>query len=259
MSLEETQPLLNPSITPEDCDSAKGDARPRFTISQSCRRKIAGSAILMTVMLERMAFYSITSNLYLYLNHKPLDWLPYSAMTASYVFTGVAYLTGIIGGWLADSVLGKFKAVLLGLLIYCGGYSLLTFMSSYDQEIPDICFLGSKLIPFSNISNPETWVDRSVLDLHAVQSDYNLERRPSINDDEQTFRNLNTISGGREICDWLVYLILIVIGFSVALFRPNIAPFGADQVLHRLHFSTFHLWHCVYILNGFPMFFYVVV
>lgn len=240
MSIEETQTLLNPGRGGESGeDDVKGvplDRRSASAPVPQCRRRIAGMSILLVLTLERMAFYSITGNLYLYLNHKPMGWMPYNAMNASYVFTGVAYLMAIIGGWFADAVLGRFWTILLALVVYSGGYSMLVFMASYGQDVPAICFLSSRTIPFANVSNASgpaaatTTPGFGFYSLFAVEGDANIPLGALTGaDSEEGNDELHAVVPGQEICGWLIYLVLVVIGLAVGSIRSNVAPFGADQ------------------------------
>lgn len=232
MSFEETQTLLHPGRVGEEEEDFERVGQKHGS-SSTCRRKIAGTAILLVLTLERMAFYSITGNLYLYLNHKPLGWMPYNAMNASYVFTGVTFLTAIIGGWFADAVLGRFWSILLALILYAGGYSVLVFMASYGQNVPNICFITHEIIPFANISNDSSIIfpiepsGPTLYSLFAMDSDANVPLG-ALTDDMGEDSN-QAIVPGRELCGWLIYVVLAVIGLATGSIRSNVAPFGADQ------------------------------
>ena len=47
------------------------------------------------------------------------------------IYTGLAYLTPILGGYLADRVLGKRRTVLLGAITMAAGHFLMAFEVSF--------------------------------------------------------------------------------------------------------------------------------
>lgn len=63
-----------------------------------------------------MAFYALSGNLYLFLNHRPLAWTSYNAMTALLIFTGTTFVGAFFTGYLGD-YLGRFKIILVSMLL----------------------------------------------------------------------------------------------------------------------------------------------
>src|SRR5215813_15507854 len=87
------------------------------------------STLFFTEMWERFSYYGMRALLTLYMTSKALDGgLGFSesyssAIYATYV-SSVWYLP-LVGGWLADKVLGARRAVLIGgIIIACGHYSM---------------------------------------------------------------------------------------------------------------------------------------
>src|SRR5213082_3719303 len=87
------------------------------------------STLFFTEMWERFSYYGMRALLTLYMTSKMIDGsLGFderyaSAIYATYV-SSVWYLP-LVGGWLADKVLGARRAVLLGgIIIACGHYSM---------------------------------------------------------------------------------------------------------------------------------------
>ncbi|XP_021933393.1 solute carrier family 15 member 4-like isoform X2 [Zootermopsis nevadensis] len=82
------------------------------------RSAIAGGLVLVTLTLERLAFYALVANLFLFLSLG--GWSPRGSMTAVLILVGVAHFSALGGGWLAD-----------GLVKYGGADSLRKFFNWY--------------------------------------------------------------------------------------------------------------------------------
>lgn len=158
-------------------------------------RKCAQATILATVTLERITFYALVGNFYLFLNQRPLQWVSYDAMTAFYIFTGIVYFMALLTGCLGDSV-GKFRTLVAALVLYLFGYAALVFLTSetYLDVIPSFCEWRRNL----NHTVGDSFVTRT--------------------DDEP------------EPCKMVIYIILVVIAIAASTVIANISPFGADQV-----------------------------
>jgi POT family proton-dependent oligopeptide transporter len=75
--------------------------------------------LFFTEMWERFNYYGMRALLILYLTAQLLDeggfgLVRQNALTIYAIFTFLVYITPIIGGWLADKVLGRRKAVFIG-------------------------------------------------------------------------------------------------------------------------------------------------
>ncbi|KAL0714391.1 hypothetical protein Bca4012_021370 [Brassica carinata] len=80
--------------------------------------------IMVVEMTERFAFYGLASNLMTFLTNE----LGQSTATAAKhinTWLGVSYLFPILGAFLADSILGRFKTVLLSSFVYLLGMVML--------------------------------------------------------------------------------------------------------------------------------------
>ncbi|CAL1275609.1 unnamed protein product [Larinioides sclopetarius] len=99
------------------------------------KQLLSGIAVLIFVLLERIAYYSLTGNLYLFLNQSDFHWMYYNAISALLIFTGTSYLASLFGGWLSDAYLGRFKTIALAFIIYSVAYWFLPFMIG----VCDIC------------------------------------------------------------------------------------------------------------------------
>ncbi|KAK9868107.1 hypothetical protein WJX84_007847 [Apatococcus fuscideae] len=76
--------------------------------------------ILGNEFCERLAFYGLATNLVIYLQ-TVMGADPASAATNLMVFEGTCYLTPLLGAWLADSLWGRYKTILVFSLIYMIG------------------------------------------------------------------------------------------------------------------------------------------
>ncbi|CAH1800457.1 unnamed protein product [Owenia fusiformis] len=223
----ERRPLLN---GPNSENS--GPHRPRIT-----KTKLACGAILLTETFERIAFYGIVGNLVLFLNKDPYLWMPYNAVNALAMFTGISYMTSIFGGWIADSTLGKFKTLCIAFLIYAGGYVFFPWLYPYpnvnnDQTVivPGWCGYNASYTKQKDILKPTSEINPAV----TISINSRIGGSSGwCNDDPtlQTSQDWRPLSD--EPCAWGVYLALCLIGLGNAAVKANIAPFGADQVRYE--------------------------
>ena len=202
-STSERRPLLyrNPSRSSRSRPSAPTTPTTTFPNNSRrnlCRTRAASAAILLSLVFERIAFYGLVGNLVLFLNKDPYLWESYHAIDASLYFFGLSFVMSLIGGWLADAVLGRFKALLISFLIYVAGYVLMPLMTQEKTKsgasnisLPSICTLGNDS------------------DAHRGDSDHD---------------------PFDENCAWLIFIALTIIAIGTGSVKANIAPFGSDQV-----------------------------
>jgi proton-dependent oligopeptide transporter, POT family len=83
--------------------------------------------LFFTEMWERFSYYGMRALLVLFLITSVTDggwaWERKEALQLYAVYTGLVYLTPIIGGWIADKFTGYRKAVILGALIMTIGHA----------------------------------------------------------------------------------------------------------------------------------------
>ncbi|XP_059167062.1 solute carrier family 15 member 4-like isoform X2 [Physella acuta] len=77
-------------------------------------------SILVTEMCERLTFYSISAGLVLFCTSK-LDIKQATATTINQIFGGFVYLIPIIGGFVSDSYIGRFRTILISSCVYIIG------------------------------------------------------------------------------------------------------------------------------------------
>src|ERR1700722_16129425 len=82
--------------------------------------------LFFTEMWERFSYYGMRALLMLYmLNY--FKWSQKDASTIYKVYTSFVYVTPILGGYLADRVLGNKRAVIIGAILMAIGHFLMAF------------------------------------------------------------------------------------------------------------------------------------
>lgn len=93
--------------------------------------------LFFTEMWERFSYYGMRALLVLFLVSSVLGdnpgwgWERAEALQLYAVYTGLVYLTPIIGGWIADKYLGYRKAVILGAFIMTLGHASMALDTSF--------------------------------------------------------------------------------------------------------------------------------
>lgn len=71
-----------------------------------------------TELWERFSFYAMRAILVLYLTDKTINgglgWSTQDALSLYGMYTGLVYMTPILGGWLADNYLGQRRSIIIG-------------------------------------------------------------------------------------------------------------------------------------------------
>lgn len=161
--------------------------------------------ILVVYTLERFAFYGLICNYVLYLNKQPLYWESFNASFLLFIFFGILNITSVLGGWIADSLIGKYLTICISFIIYIIGYAAFPLLAYRKNDIPSFCNTNGSVVDWSVINvtfNSNGFLgsskpDRSIID---------------------------------EACSWVIILTVALIGIAVGFIRANLGPFGADQV-----------------------------
>jgi dipeptide/tripeptide permease len=82
--------------------------------------------LFFTEMWERFSYYGMRALLILYMINY-FKWSQKDASTIYKVYTSFVYVTPILGGYLADRVLGNRRAVIIGALLMAVGHFLMAF------------------------------------------------------------------------------------------------------------------------------------
>ncbi|KAL3506173.1 hypothetical protein ACH5RR_031555 [Cinchona calisaya] len=89
-------------------------------------------------VFERMAYYGISSNLFIYLTKKLHQGTVKSANNVTN-WTGTIWMTPILGAYFADALLGRYWTFVIACAIYLSGMSLLTISVSVPGLRPPHC------------------------------------------------------------------------------------------------------------------------
>ncbi|KAL0366876.1 UNVERIFIED_CONTAM: protein NRT1/ PTR FAMILY 5.2, partial [Sesamum radiatum] len=89
-------------------------------------------------VFERMAYYGISSNLFIYLTKKLHQGTVKSANNVTN-WVGTIWITPVLGAYIADALLGRYWTFLIASAIYLSGMSLLTLSVSVDPLRPAPC------------------------------------------------------------------------------------------------------------------------
>ncbi len=81
---------------------------------------------------ERFSFYGMKGILALYIT-KVLMMADEHSMAIIHTFTALVYFTPLLGAWLADRVMGRYKTILYVSLLYCLGHGILATSDLFNS------------------------------------------------------------------------------------------------------------------------------
>jgi POT family proton-dependent oligopeptide transporter len=102
--------------------------------------------LFTTEMWERMSFYGMRALLVLYLTDATrggFGWEKGDALSLYGWYTGLVYVTPLLGGWLADRVLGQRRAVVIGGVLMMIGH----FLMAVPDLPPSLLFGVPRAVP----------------------------------------------------------------------------------------------------------------
>ena len=174
--------------------------------------------LLIVNVLERFAYYGLLCNYILYLNKQPFYWESFNASLILFIFLGITNISGVLGGWVADSFIGKYLTICISFFIYILGYAVFPILSISPTSLPGICNANSSTINWSPIL------------VNTTLSSY-----------AQTDRSLFD-----EACSWIIVIASFMVGIAVGFVKANLGPFGADQVISRGQTLVFKYFNWLY-------------
>uniref|UniRef100_A0A8D0HVR7 Solute carrier family 15 member 3 n=1 Tax=Sphenodon punctatus TaxID=8508 RepID=A0A8D0HVR7_SPHPU len=199
-------------------NGARGERRPLLGREEALGRspfegrKAACAAVLLVEILERAAFFGITSNLVLFLNSSNFNWGGSQASRASLLFLGASYLLSPIGGWLADAYLGRYWTITFSFVLYLVSACLLPTTASLDGRL-SLC---------------------GEMPTYPVQP-------PCKEDGVECRQQLPS-----QYCAPMMYTGLLVLALGISSVKANLTPFGADQVMDRGRDATRRFFNWFY-------------
>ncbi|KAJ4846979.1 hypothetical protein Tsubulata_719977 [Turnera subulata] len=117
--------LTTPLVEEEDVVNGSVDYKGDPVHRSSSGGWRSASFIIVVEMAERCAYYGIYSNLITYLTG-PLGQSTATAAENVNIWSGISFLLPLLGAFVADSFLGRYRTVIFASLIYILGLSLLT-------------------------------------------------------------------------------------------------------------------------------------
>ncbi|MCJ7552333.1 MAG: peptide MFS transporter [Ignavibacteriaceae bacterium] len=90
--------------------------------------------LFFTEMWERFGFYTMLS-IFVYYMQENFGWDATTATEVYGIFLAGVYITPLIGGWLADNVLGYGKTITLGAIIMGVGYLMMAVPTSSPAQL----------------------------------------------------------------------------------------------------------------------------
>ena len=130
--LEQSEPLLINEPSALDSRSGSGESVPDPPLPTNL--KIAVTASILTTFCNGLSYSAISSSLNLFLQSE-LEQNKASASINTAVFVGTRFFISISGAVIADSWLGRFKTICIGLLLYFFGLSGVAFVA-YIADTP---------------------------------------------------------------------------------------------------------------------------
>ena len=103
------------------------------------------SYIIATEFCERLAYYGFAGSLVLFFETK-LDYENEDAINQFYVWNGMVYLTPLLGGYIADTYLGRFKTILYFSIVYIIGLGIFLIGAIPTNLQIALIFLGMYVV-----------------------------------------------------------------------------------------------------------------
>ena len=129
-----TNSLVQPLLSSED--SSAYSYSPKSHVSSNLferNSKLAKFCVMVTVALERAAYYSLLGNLAFYLNSQ-LGYSSSGSIELTFAFGGITWLSCFVGGLFGDVYFGRFKSIVTGLCLYVLGFVSLLLLTYFAEE-----------------------------------------------------------------------------------------------------------------------------
>ncbi len=107
--------------------------------------KTTASYIIATEFCERLAYYGFAGSLVLFFETK-LDMSNEESVNAFYLWNGAVYVTPLLGGYIADTFLGRYKTILIFAVVYLFGLAIFLFGSIPGAISSGVVFTGMYVV-----------------------------------------------------------------------------------------------------------------
>eukprot|EP00940_MAST-03C_sp_MAST-3C-sp2_P003022 g3022.t1 len=118
------------------------------TTSSSWSQRILGKPImaniLVTELCERYSYYALRAILVIFFSDE-IGWSDDAAVSVVFFSTALTYFMPLLGGYVADAKIGKFKSILYFCVVYIAGSATLTIGASAKSAaiaILGLCFIA---------------------------------------------------------------------------------------------------------------------
>ncbi|HIF9375971.1 TPA: peptide MFS transporter [Photobacterium damselae] len=111
--------------------------------------------LFSTELWERFSYYAMRAILVLYLTDKTINgglgWSTQDALQLYGTYTGLVYFTPLIGGWIADNILGQRRSIIIGgILMAIGQFTLALPHSMVDPHAVKFFYIGLGFLVVGN-------------------------------------------------------------------------------------------------------------
>ncbi|WP_341508642.1 peptide MFS transporter [Photobacterium damselae subsp. damselae] len=111
--------------------------------------------LFSTELWERFSYYAMRAILVLYLTDKTINgglgWSTQDALQLYGTYTGLVYFTPLIGGWIADNILGQRRSIIIGgILMAIGQFTLALPHSMVDPHAVTFFYIGLGFLVVGN-------------------------------------------------------------------------------------------------------------
>ncbi|MGR5462754.1 peptide MFS transporter [Photobacterium damselae] len=111
--------------------------------------------LFSTELWERFSYYAMRAILVLYLTDKTINgglgWSTQDALQLYGTYTGLVYFTPLIGGWIADNILGQRRSIIIGgILMAIGQFTLALPHSMVDPYAVTFFYIGLGFLVVGN-------------------------------------------------------------------------------------------------------------
>ena len=111
--------------------------------------------LFSTELWERFSYYAMRAILVLFLTDTTINgglgWSTKDALDLYGIYTGLVYITPLIGGWIADNYLGQRKSILIGgVLMALGQFTLALPNGFMGLDQVSALYLGLALLISGN-------------------------------------------------------------------------------------------------------------